>query len=184
MSHGKPVVWIRRILKTHRNQDDEELQSEPLQDVPEWLQDLKENLVDKDVRPHQYSSSSSHELPVEPRAKVVSGSGKHSVCTHFPKDRNCDICLRTKITRASCRRRAGTVVPRAEHFGDLMTADHKVLSEGCESRHYHRYAVVVQDLATEWIQSYQCKKKKLLRKPRRAYRSSWSRQGNQKSFTL
>ena len=27
-------------------------------------------------------------------------------------------------------------------------------------------------------------KQKLLRKPRRAYRSSWSRQGNQKSFTL
>ena len=31
---------------------------------------------------------------------------KHSVCTHFPKDPNCDICLKTKITRASCRRRA------------------------------------------------------------------------------
>ena len=72
----------------------------------------------------------------------------------FPKDPNCDICLKTKITRASCRRRAGTVVPRAEKFGDLKTADHKVLSEGCESRHNHRYAVVVQDLATQWIQSY------------------------------
>ena len=43
-------------------------------------------------------------------------SGKHSVFTHFPKDPNCDICLKTKITRSSCRRRAGTVVPRAEHF--------------------------------------------------------------------
>ena len=31
-------------------------------------------------------------------------------------------------------------------------ADHKVLSEGCESRHNHRYAVVVQDLATQQIQ--------------------------------
>ena len=41
-------------------------------------------------------------------------SGKHSVYTHFPKDPNCDFCLKTKITRASCRRRAGTVVPRAE----------------------------------------------------------------------
>ena len=44
---------------------------------------------------------------------------KHSVYTHFLKDPNCDICLRTKITRASCRRRTGTVVPRAENFGDL-----------------------------------------------------------------
>ena len=80
-----------------------------------------------------------------------------SVYMNFPKDPNCDICLKTKITRAFCRRRAGTVVPKAEIFGDLITADHKVLSEGCESRHNHRYAVVVQDLATQWIQSYPCK---------------------------
>ena len=42
--------------------------------------------------------------------------------------------------------------------GNLLhiTADHKVLSEGCESRDNHRYAVVVQDLATQWIQSYPC----------------------------
>ena len=79
------------------------LRSEPLQDVPEWIQDFKEDLVDKDVQPHQYSPSSSHGLPMEPRAKVVPGSGKHSICTHFPKDGDCDICLRTKITRASCR---------------------------------------------------------------------------------
>ena len=32
------------------------------------------------------------------------------------------------------------VVPRAENFGDLITADHKVLSEGCQSRDNHRYA--------------------------------------------
>ena len=96
----------------------------------------------------QDTSKSSHELPMEPRAKVEPGSGKHSVYTHFPKDPNCDICLKTKITRASCRRRTCTVVPRAEHFGDLITADHKVLSEVSESRDNHRYAiVVVQDLA-------------------------------------
>ena len=67
------------------------------------------------------------------------------------------ICLRTKITRASCRKRTGTVVPIAENFDYLITADHKVLSEGCESRNNHRYAVVVQDLATQLIQSYPCK---------------------------
>ena len=44
-------------------------------------------------------------------------------------------------------------------FGDLITADHKVLSEGCEFRNNHRYAIVVQDLATQWIQSYPCKTK-------------------------
>ena len=43
------------------------------------------------------------------------------------KDRNCDMCLRTKITRVPCRRRNEGSIPRAEKFGDLMTADHKVL---------------------------------------------------------
>ena len=74
---------------------------------------------------------------------MARGSGKHSVYTHFPKDSKCDICLKTKITRASCRRCAGTVVPRAEHLGDLITADHKVLSVESESRNNNRYAVVV-----------------------------------------
>ena len=40
-----------------------------------------------------------------------------------------------------------------------MPADHKVLSDSCESRNNHRYAVVVQDLTTQWIQSYPCKTK-------------------------
>ena len=66
---------------------------------------------------------------MESRAKVEPGLGKHSVYTHFPKDPNCDICLKTKITRASCRRRAGIVVLRAEKVGDSTTADHKILSE-------------------------------------------------------
>ena len=44
-------------------------------------------------------------------------------------------------------------------FGDLITADQQVLNEGCESRDNHRYAVVVQDLVTQWIQSFPCKTK-------------------------
>ena len=38
------------------------------------------------------------------------------------------------MTRAPSRRRNGGGVPRAEIFGDLITADHKVLSDTCESR--------------------------------------------------
>ena len=68
---------------------------------------------------------------------METGSGTQSVYTHFPKDPNCDICLKTKITRTFCRRRTGTVVPRAEHFGDLIAADHKVLGEESESRNNH-----------------------------------------------
>ena len=144
-------------IENPNKNDNEELQSGELQRVPDWLQEFKHGLVDESVPEHRDASSSSHELPLKPRAKVV--SGKHSIFIHFPKDRNCDICLRTKITRASCRRRTCTVVPRAENFGDFTPADHKVLSEGCESRHNHRYAVVVQDLLTQWIQSYPCETK-------------------------
>ena len=84
---------------------------------------------------------------------------KHSVYTRFPEDRHCEICQRTKVTRAPCRRRICGGLPRAENFGDLITADHKGLRENCESRNNHRYAVVVQDLATQLIQSYPCKTK-------------------------
>ena len=96
-----------------------------------------------------HTSSSSHELPMDSRAHVEPGSREHSVFTHSRKDRNCDICLKTEITRASCRRRANAVVPRADHFGDLITADHKILSERSGSRNNHRYAVVVQDMAAQ-----------------------------------
>ena len=104
-------------------------------------------------------ASSSHEASLEPIYMRREELGKHNVHTHFPKDRNCEICKRTKITRAPCRRRKGEAVPRADNFGDLITADHKVLSDNCESRNNHRYAVVVQDLATQWIQAYPCKNK-------------------------
>ena len=152
----------------NENEGREEVQSDLLRDLPDWLQDFREDLVDESspTKPRrnpapkdQDTASSSLELPVESRAKVEPGSGKHSVYTHCPNDPNCDICLKTKITRASCRRRAGTVVPRADKFADLITADHKILSEESESRNGHRYAVVVQELATQWLQSYPRKTK-------------------------
>ena len=129
-------------------------------EIPEWLQEFRENLVDDEI-PLQGGShaSSSHEASLEPMTKRREDLGKHNVHTHFPKDRNCEICKRTKITRAPCRRRKGEAVPRADNFGDLITADHKVLSDNCESRNNHRYVVVVQDLATQWIQASPCKNK-------------------------
>ena len=140
----------------------------------------KNNLVDESVSEHRDASSSCHELPSGPRGKVV--SGKHINFIHFSKDRN-RYLLETKITRVSCRKRTDTVVPRAGNFGDLITADHQVLSEGCESGNNHRYAVVVQDLVTQWIQSHPCKTI-TSQKPQRAYKISWARQVNLKSFTL
>ena len=107
-------------------------------EIPEWLQGFRENLVDDEIPVHGDShTSSSHEASLEPTFKKREDLGKHSVKTHFPKDRNCEICKKTKITRAPCRRRNGGAVPRAENFGDLITADHKVLSDNCESRNDH-----------------------------------------------
>ena len=129
-------------------------------DILERLQEFRENLVDDRVPERRNShASSSHEPSLQPTPTRSVDLGKHSIYTHFPKDRICEICQRTKMTRAPCRRRFGGAVPRAELFGDLITADHKVLSEGCESRNNHRYALVVQDLATQWIQWYPCKTK-------------------------
>ena len=147
--------------KLNKNENhDQELGDLCHSDIPEWLQEFRENLVDDRVPERRDShASSSHEPFSEPTPARSVDLGKHSVYTHFPGDRNCEICQRTKITRAPCRRRNGEAVPRAVNFGDLITADHKVLSDNCESRNNHRYAVVVQDLATQWIQSYPCKTK-------------------------
>ena len=104
-------------------------------EIPEWLQEFRENLVDDEI-PLQGGShaSSSHEASLEATTKRREDLGKHNVYTHFPQARNCEICKKTKITRAPCRRRNGEAVPRAANFGDLMTADHKVRSDNCESK--------------------------------------------------
>ena len=147
--------------KKDKNGDSENVRGNPLLDLPEWLEEFTENLLDDSVPAQRDAPASfASESASDPRAKAVSGSGgKHGIYTHFPKDEDCEIGKRTNITRAPCRRRIGGAVPRAENFGDLITANHKVLSEGCESRNNHRYAIVVQDLATQWIQSYPCKTK-------------------------
>ena len=107
-------------------------------EIPEWLQEFRENLVDVEIPLQEGShASSSYEASLEPTTKRREDLGKHSVHTHFPKDRNCEICKWTKITRAPRRRRNGEAVPRAVNFGDLITADHKVLSDNCESRNNH-----------------------------------------------
>ena len=91
-----------------------------------------------------HNSDSEHPTKVAPR--------KHNIYTHFLEDRNGEVCKRTKMTRAPCRRRKGEAVPGAGKFGNLITADHNVLNEGGESPNDHRYAVVVP----QWIQSYPC----------------------------
>ena len=128
---GKPDETQANIIpKTNKKETPIE-RGNPCDDseISELLQEFRENLVDDEI-PLQGGShaSSSHEASLEPIAKRREDLGKHNVHTHFPKDRNCEICKRTKITRAPCRRRNGEAVPRAANFGDLIPADHKVSS--------------------------------------------------------
>ena len=71
--------------------------------IPECLQEFTENLVDERVPDHRDSHASScHKSSLEMERKVV--SGKHSIYTHFPKDRNCKICERTDNFKGSVQK--------------------------------------------------------------------------------
>ena len=104
---GRPdETQANKTQKTNKKETAIELVDPLYSEIPEWLQEFRENLVDDEI-PIQGDShaSSSHEASLEPFFKRREDLGKHSVYTHFPKDRNCEICKRTKITRAPCRRR-------------------------------------------------------------------------------
>ena len=62
--------------------------SNPLEsEIPEWLQEFRENLVDDEIPVHGgCHASSSHEASLEPTFKRREDVGKHSVYTHFPQD--------------------------------------------------------------------------------------------------
>ena len=185
-SSGRPDEdQANKIPKT--NKKDTITRGDPLcsdnSEIPEWLQEFRENLVDDEI-PLQGGSHarSSHEVSLEPTTKRREDLGKHDVHTYFPKDRNSEICKRTKITRAPCRRRNGEAVPRADNFGDLITADHKVPSDNCESRNN---PIRSRGTGSRLNGSRRIRANtQLHKKTREACKSSWNPRGNQKSFTL
>ena len=110
------------------------------------------------------------------------GSG---LAQHFPKDRNCEICWRTKTTRAPRRRRNVRVeTSYRTFFGDLITADQKELSV----KDVNLETIIdLQSWSKTWLPNGSSRiraKQKLFRKHKGACKSSWSRIGSQKSFTL
>ena len=91
-----------------------------------------------------------------------SAEAKHNLFTHFPKDRNCEICRACKTDRAHCRKKTTekpSDLPVPTAFGDQITADHKIINEDNQSRECDRVALVMQDRFTAWIQAYPCKNK-------------------------
>ena len=154
-----PREWCGSPSETqnkNKKRDDSRDADNRSRDLPEWLEELTDNPEDTELHAPAHSSQESDS---ERPTKVVSKSKsrQHSIYTHFQTDRNCEVCKRTKMTR--CRKRTGEVLLRVEKFDELITADHKVLDEESDSRNNHWYAVVVQDLATQRIQSYHCKTK-------------------------
>ena len=105
-----------------------------MHDLLERLQEITESLMHREASIPEAASPREPGIP-EPLPQVE--SGKHNVFTHFPKDRNCEVCRRTNIATAPCRKRTSDHIPLDEKFGG-MTADHKVRNQECESRNNDR----------------------------------------------
>ena len=103
---GQPEeTQANKIPKSNEKETTIERRNPCDSEIPEWLQEFRENLVDDEIPVHGGShASSSHEAFLEPTTKRREDLGKHNVHTHFPKDRNCEICQRTNITRASVQK--------------------------------------------------------------------------------
>ena len=85
---GRPgETQANEIPKPNKKETTIELGDSLYSEIPEWLQEFRENLVDDEI-PVQGDShaSSSHEASLEPIFKRREDLGKHSVFSHFPKD--------------------------------------------------------------------------------------------------
>ena len=100
--------------------EDETDREDPTQGIPDWLQPFTANLKDLEMHVPAHSSDSSERGCFKRRDKK---NGSTVSIFTSSTDRNCDMCLRTKITKVLCRRRDEGSIPRAEKFGDLITAD-------------------------------------------------------------
>ena len=142
-------------------------------EIPEWLQEFREILVDDEIPVHGGShASSSHEVSLEPTTKRREDLGKHSVYTHFPKDRNCEICKWTKITRAPCRRRNGEASRSQGSKRQLrVSKQSSIRSRGTGSSYSMDPGVSVQ-------------KQNFTRNPEKPAKVPLNPRGNQKSLKL
>ena len=95
---GRPdETQANKLPKTNKKETTIERGDPLYSEIPEWLQEFREKLVDDEIPVHGDShASSSHEASLEPVFKRREDLGKHSVYTHFLKDRNCEICKITK----------------------------------------------------------------------------------------
>ena len=152
----KTAATLKKALNTYIKKDDNRDADERVRDFSEWLQEFPHNPQDTEMpAPAHISRDSDSEL----RKKVVPNSSTHSIFYSLPERPKLRSMLENQNDKAPSIRRNSEAAPRAEKFGDLITVDHNVLTEEGASRNNHLHAVVVQDLATQWIQSCPCKTK-------------------------
>ena len=84
---------VKLIIKTNKKEPQKERgdtllreRRDPLySEIPEWLQEFREILVDDEIPEHGDShASSSHEVSIEPMFKRREDLGKHNVSYSFP----------------------------------------------------------------------------------------------------
>ena len=103
--------------ETENQNKNREVQRDMSHELPDWLHEFRENLVDEStsegrrrdqMQRSAHTSSSSHDPPAEPMCNRVLVSTLY--LRFFRRIRIVNFCLKSKIKRASCRRRANAVV--------------------------------------------------------------------------
>ena len=89
------------------------------------------------------------------RQKVV--SGKQSTFTHFPNDRNCEVCRKDQNHEVSFQKTNWGNSTSSGKVGHLIAADHKFSTRKVNRGTITEYAVVVQELSSQLLQSYPSK---------------------------
>ena len=85
--------------KPNENEDHDLERRDPFcSEIPDWLQEFRENLADDRVPECRSSHASfSHELSLERTPTRSVDLGKHSVYIHFHENRNCEIVRGPKL---------------------------------------------------------------------------------------
>ena len=149
----------RETVSRHaKHFSDEMYMEDPTQDGPDWIQLFTVNLEDLQRCARTFLWKSELRFG---KWRFKSGDNKmEAQCSHsllqIPKEIS---------------------IPRTEEIGDMRTVEHK-----SESRKNHQFAVVVQDLAIQRIQSYPCKTKTSQETEKNFNRSFQSRRRSQKLF--
>ena len=115
----------------------------------------------EDKPPSVVTDAGGDTLAKETKSKKgITGSqsrGNHIVFTHYLQDPNCDVCKKTKTSRARCNikhEKNVDGIALSTKCGDLITEEHNILNVENETKCGHRNALIVQNVFTTLIQSY------------------------------